>query len=134
MSKKKQQEGIPLETLFRDSGFIRNFKMFVKSNKDSNGLEDAIFEELVNNANSNVEKKEVLKKSSARGGASTAEKYKSGDQNTIKQKILIEYKKLLDEGCPSKEISAKIEQRTRASRQHINRVRREFDKKTEPKP
>lgn len=134
MEKKKTEEHIPLELVFRDSGFIRNFKMFVKSNRDSNGLEDAIFEELVNNANRNIEKKETLRVQSARGGASTAEKYKNGDQNTKKQKILIEYKKLLSEGCPKNEISAKIEQRTGASRQHINRARREFDKKTEPKP
>ncbi len=108
--KKKNPDGIPLESLFSNDHFRRHAEfLFHYEGQDATDprLKLAILAELVRNAGDNVKKKERLRKQSKIAGDETRRRKKQANEPKYK-KIAADARRLLQRGHEKRELSATL--------------------------
>lgn len=123
--KKKPPEGIPLESLFTDDGFEYNGKVLFLSEAPGSTdprLKEAMLLELISNAGQNVTKKVTQKKTSSKGGESSATQ-KRVELQPRNKGIIGEAKRLLDSGHQRRELAGMIAKSSRGCGLSVRQIR-----------
>lgn len=141
--KEPKPKGIPLESMFVEKGFMRNYQMLMKEDysidvkknlvagvteekaiealRSANALRDAITETLISNAAQNVNAKSARASASSKGGQSTG-KARREEVGARHEAISSYAKKLLEGGKQEREVSSIVAERYELSAKQIRTI------------
>jgi len=126
MSKKKSGTRIPLRSLFKDESFRRNYKMLADERETRDDkLFEALTDELIDSAASDIERADRQKTASAKGGKQTADtirRQKASRNQKIYEAAKQSYRQGKDRGTVVDHLSKRFRLTPRQIRNILNNM------------
>lgn len=122
MSKKTEQQGIPLETLFTDEGFKYHYYRLMQESAEVSGhMQKIVTDELIACASDYVKNKQKNITSASKGGKETA-KTKQEENKDRNSRIVKKAKDLLQNGNNRREVAGILSNQFNLSARQINNI------------